>query len=64
MAIDLQKHKIFVPELNMEVVPYSVVIEAMQELQNQALTRVDEVLSDLTKALNHLENNIDDQTIS
>lgn len=33
MPINLEEHKIFIKDLNMEVVPYSVVLKAMEELE-------------------------------
>ena len=34
MPINLEAHKIFIKDLNMEVVPYSVAMQAMQELSD------------------------------
>lgn len=46
MPINLEEHKIFIKDLNLEVVPYSVVMQAMEELA-QSLTQFQNTQVDL-----------------
>ena len=55
--INLEEHKIFVESLNTEVVPYSVAVQAIQEILN---TNADKYASELEEALGDLKNSLKD----
>lgn len=57
--IDIEKHKFFVKELQMEVVPYKVIMQVLIELQTKHLQEVEKALASLNEALKHLNENID-----
>lgn len=57
--IDIEKHKFFIKELQMEVVPYNVVVQMLVELQSKHLKEVESALTSLNEALKHLNENID-----
>lgn len=57
--IDIEKHKIYLPDLQMEVVPYKVVVQALEEVNAKAISQIDEALEHLQKAINQLNENID-----
>lgn len=59
MAIDLEKHKVFIPELNIEVVPYTVAVQALEQVQEEVMVKVDQALNDIQKSINTLGENID-----
>jgi hypothetical protein len=63
MISDLEKHKIYVKDLGMEVVPYSIAVQALVEVQEQSLSKIDQTLEHLNKALTDL-NQPDDKTFS
>jgi len=57
---DLQKHKVYVEDLNMEMVPYSVavrIIEQMAELQTEDyLKQLQQTMNELSKTMNGIQN--------
>lgn len=55
MAIDLEKHKIYVDSLKMEMVPYSKAVQAVQEVQN---SYTDDYLNKLEEALAQLQTSV------
>ena len=55
MAINLEKHKVYVDSLKMEMVPYSIAIEAVQEVQG---SYTDEYLDKLEEALAQLQTSV------
>jgi hypothetical protein len=57
--IDIEKHKIFIPDLQMDVIPYKVVVQALQEVNLKAVKQIDEALENLQKAISQLNENID-----
>jgi hypothetical protein len=57
--IDIEKHKIFIPDLQMDVIPYKVVVQALEEVNLKALKQIDEALEHLQKAVNQLNENVD-----
>lgn len=59
MAIDLEKHKMFVPELNIEVVPYTIAVQALEQVQEEVMVKIDQALNDIQKSINTLGENID-----
>ncbi len=57
--IDIEKHKIYIPDLQMDVIPYKVVVQALQEVNLKAVKQIDEALEHLQKAINQLNENDD-----
>lgn len=57
--IDIEKHKFFVKELQMDVIPYKVVMQVLIELQSKHLQEVEKALASLNEALKQLNENID-----
>ncbi len=57
--IDIEKHKIYIPDLQMDVIPYKVVVQALQEVNLKAVKQIDEALENLQKAINQLNENTD-----
>jgi len=55
--INLEEHKIYVESLNMEVVPYSVAVQVVQEILN---TNADKYANELQEALGDLKNSLSD----
>jgi hypothetical protein len=59
--INLEEHKIFVESLNMEVVPYSIAIQALEELANNSNmeyeNQLDEAIQELQNSINNLNLN-------
>jgi len=73
MPINLEDHKIFIKDLNMEVVPYSVAMQAMQELAQSfaqysegmvdfqsELKKVNEAFKEFGSELKHAFDEMDD----
>jgi hypothetical protein len=57
--IDIEKHKIYIPDLQMDVIPYKVVVQALQEVNLKAVKQIDEALENLQRAINQLNENAD-----
>ena len=57
--IDIEKHKIYIPDLQMDVIPYKVVVQALEEVNLKAIKQIDEALENLQKAISHLNENND-----
>lgn len=55
MELDLEKHKIFIPSLGIEVIPYSVVVKFIEDLHKNQISQFENVLSDISKTLNNLD---------
>ena len=59
--INLEEHKIFVESLHMEVVPYSIAIQALEELANNSNmeyeNQLDEAIQELQNSINNLNLN-------
>ena len=55
--INLEEHKIFVESLNMEVIPYSVAVKAVQEVSDPDTTKY---FNELETAINELKNKVKD----
>lgn len=73
MAINLEEHKIFIKDLNMEVVPFSIAVQAMQELEssleafynkapeiNSHMEDLKEAFKEINKAISELKVSNDD----
>lgn len=64
MAINLDDHKMFIQDLGMEVVPYSIAVKAVQEAVeqddlHQSQATVQEALKELRKAFGDVQQSID-----
>jgi hypothetical protein len=59
MPINLEQHKIFIPELNLEVVPFTKAVQAVQEVQEELFKKIEETLSEVQESINDLGENID-----
>lgn len=56
----LEKSKIFVKELNMEVVPYSVAVELLTEAVGDNSKKIEKAFEDLKQSFKGLNNIVDD----
>jgi hypothetical protein len=61
MAIDLEKHKVYVDSLKMDMVPYSIAVQAVQEIQgsytDDYLNKLEEALAQLQTSVNNVKFN-------
>jgi hypothetical protein len=57
--IDLEKHKFFLKEVQMDVVPYKIAVQALEEVQKQVVDQIEKALEEVNKSLNHLGENVD-----
>jgi hypothetical protein len=59
MAIDLEKHKVYVDSLKMDMVPYSIAVQAVQEVNGidaeKYAQELDNALKELQNSLNNLK---------
>ena len=59
MPIDLEKHKVYVEHLKMEMVPYSVVQQVLVEVQNSYtqgyFDKLDEALNTLQQSVSNIK---------
>jgi|TARA_R110000822_G_scaffold214820_2_gene349778 hypothetical protein len=59
MPIDLEKHKVYVEHLKMEMVPYSVVQQVLVEVQNSYTQgyydKLDEALNTLQQSVSNIK---------
>jgi len=59
MAIDLEKHKVYVDSLKMDMVPYSIAVQAVQEVNDidaeKYAQELDNALKELQNSLNNLK---------
>ena len=59
MAINLEKHKVYVESLKMEMVPYSIAVQAVQEVNDidaeKYAQELDNALKELQNSLNNLK---------
>ena len=58
MAINLDQHKVYVESLKMEMVPYSIAIQALQEAVDIDTTSYAQELENVMKELRNSLNNI------
>jgi hypothetical protein len=58
MAINLDQHKVYVDSLKMEMVPYSIAIQALQEAVDVDITSYAQELENVMKELRNSLNNI------
>jgi hypothetical protein len=58
MAINLDQHKVYVDSLKMEMVPYSIAIQALQEAVDVDTTSYAQELENVMKELRNSLNNI------
>lgn len=56
MGDNLEKHKVFVPSLGMEMVPYTVVVKVLEDIQKTQLEQFDKVFQELTRAIEDLKD--------
>lgn len=56
MGDNLEKHKVFVPSLGMEMVPYTVVVKLLEDIQKTQLEQFDKVFQELTQAIRDLKD--------
>ena len=59
--INLEKHKVYVESHKMDMVPYSVAVEALQEAVGSTENKLDEALDLIKKSLYNIDLDIDDQ---
>jgi len=61
MAINLEEHKVFVDELKMDMIPYSIAIQAVQEVSNidteQYAIKLENAMLELRNSLNNIKIN-------
>jgi hypothetical protein len=57
--IDLEKHKFFLKEVQMDVVPYKIAVQALEEVQKQVVDQIEKALEEVNKSLTHLGENVD-----
>jgi len=55
MAINLEKHKVYVESLKMEMVPYSIAVQAVQEVND---IDAEKYAQELDNALKELQNSL------
>jgi len=64
--VNLEKHKVYVELHKMDMVPYSVAVDAIKEAvssiqnENEVLGKLDEAIATLSKELANVETNIED----
>jgi hypothetical protein len=58
MAINLDQHKVYVESLKMEMVPYSIAVQALQEAVDIDTTSYAQELENVMKELRNSLNNI------
>ena len=64
--VNLEKHKVYVELHKMDMVPYSVAVDAVKEAvssiqnENEVLDKLDEAIATLSKELANVETNIED----
>lgn len=58
MAINLDQHKVYVESLKMEMVPYSIAVQALQEAVDIDTTSYTQELENVMKELRNSLNNI------
>ena len=58
MAIKLENHKVFVPSLQMDMVPYSIAVQALQEAVDVDTEKYAIELENAMKELRNSLNNI------
>ena len=63
--INLEEHKIYVDSHKMDMVPYSIAVQAVQSALEQSFSstegKLDEALSMIKKSLYNIDIDIDDQ---
>ena len=61
MTINLEEHKVFVDKLKMEMVPYSIAIQAVEQAANldteQYAKDLENAMTELNKALSNIQIN-------
>ena len=61
MAINLEEHKVFVDELKMDMIPYSIALQAVQEVSNidteQYAIKLENAMLELRNSLNNIKIN-------
>lgn len=59
--VDLEKHKVYVEAHKMDMVPYTVAIDAVKQaqLETDVVKKLDIAIENLSKELSNVETNID-----
>lgn len=57
---DLQQHKVYIEDLKMEMVPYSVAVEAIKQIAEletkEYIDQLEHTMNELSKTINGIQN--------